>query len=158
MSNTRPSPVPRFHHVGVQTNDLDNSLAWYQDYFGCRPMWTLDAFSELTRSRLPGITRLTELMIGDIRLHLFERPGRPAPAPGESVTHFQHVCLAMDRPEDLVTMRDRWLDLYRTGRYRYAVPDPPTDVVVDADGVHSCYTYDVNGLEFEFTYVPGAAP
>jgi catechol 2,3-dioxygenase-like lactoylglutathione lyase family enzyme len=149
-------PEPRFHHVGIQTDDLDNAVAWYQDFLGCRPSWSLDRFSELTRSRLPGIRTLTELVLGDLRLHLFERPGRAAD-PRQSAIAFQHFCLRMDDPADLVRLRERWIALHASGRYAFAVDEPPTDVVTDADGVQSFYAYDVNGLEFEFTYLPTGA-
>jgi catechol 2,3-dioxygenase-like lactoylglutathione lyase family enzyme len=150
----RKAPAPRVHHVAVQTNDLDNCASWYEDFLGCRPSWSLNRFSELTRSRLPGIRTLTEMAVGDIRLHLFERDGRAAPAPSESVTAFQHLCLAVDAPDDLVRLRQRWIDLFDSGRYSFALYDPPTDVMTDEDGVQSFYAYDVNGLEFEFTYLP----
>jgi len=146
----------RFHHVGVQTTDLANAVAWYRAFFGAEQAWALTTFSELTRSRLPGIRELVELGVGPVRLHLFERPGGAAPAPTVSVTGFQHVCLGVESPDQLVTMRDRWLDLYRSGDYRFALAEEATPVVVDDDGVRSFYAYDVNGLEFEFTYVPGA--
>ena len=147
----------RFHHVAVQTNDLEQSIAWYEDFLGCRPVWSLTEFSELTRSRLPGIRRLNEIVVGDIRLHVFERQGREAPPPGESVTQFQHLCMKVDAPEELVRLRERWLELYESGRFSFAFDDPPTEVVVDADGVQSFYALDLNGLEFEFTFVPEAA-
>jgi catechol 2,3-dioxygenase-like lactoylglutathione lyase family enzyme len=149
-----PTPVPAFHHVGVQTNDLANSIAWYAEFFGARECWSLSTFSELTHSRLPGIRRLTELSVGDVRVHLFERPGRVAPAPRESVTQFQHVCMAVDSPDDLTTLRERWIALFQSGRFHYSVNEEPTPVVIDSDGVRSFYAYDVNGLEFEFTCVP----
>ncbi|GLZ00521.1 VOC family protein [Actinoplanes sp. NBRC 103695] len=148
--------TPRFHHVGVQTNDLENSVRWYSDFLGCERAWTLDKFSELTTSRLPGIRTLTEMVLGDVRVHLFERPGRVA-APAESAVQFQHFCFTVDSPGDLDRLRRRWIELYDSGRYRYASDEQPTDIVVDADGVRSFYSYDVNGLEFEFTYVPEAA-
>jgi catechol 2,3-dioxygenase-like lactoylglutathione lyase family enzyme len=147
----------RFHHVAVQTNDLQQSLAWYEDFLGCRPVWSLADFSELTRSRLPGIRRLNEIVVGDVRLHVFERKGRSAPAPRESVTQFQHLCMKVEKPEELVQLRERWLELYESGRYTFAYDDPPSEVVVDEDGVQSFYALDVNGLEFEFTFVPEAA-
>lgn len=146
-----------FHHIGIQTSDLKNATAWYQDFLGCRTSWSLTTFSELTRSRLPGIRELHEVVVGDVRIHLFERPGRPANAPADSLVQFQHVCLSAGSPEDLKELRDRWIRLYGSGKYSFALPDQPTDIVVDADGVQSFYTYDVNGLEFEFTYVPGKA-
>ncbi len=147
-------PAPRLHHVGIQTNDLANSLAWYQDFFGTAETWSLATFSATTVSRLPGIHRLTEVVLGQIRIHLFERPGQSALAPGESATSVQHVCLSVDSLQELADWRERWLACYRSGRYAFAFTDQPTEVVVDDDGIQSFYAYDVNGLEFEFTFVP----
>lgn len=150
----RPVLTREFHHVGIQTNDLANATRWYEDFFGCRPTWTLRTFSELTRSRLPGIRELVELAVGGIRIHLFERPGDPAHHPGDSLTQFQHLCLAAENADDLRMLRERWIELYESGRYTFALAEPPTDIVTDADGVQSFYAFDVNGLELEFTYVP----
>ncbi|MGP3948520.1 VOC family protein [Streptomyces sp. 7N604] len=157
MTSTHTHPVTldtTVHHIGVQTLDLDNSLAWYRDYLGCEPTWTLTTFSDLTHRRLPGITRLTELVLGNAHLHLIERPGLPALDPQTSIVQFQHVCLAVETPEELERLRDRWIALYDSGQYIFTLPTYPTDVVVDDDGVSSFYTYDVNGLEFEFTHIP----
>jgi len=148
-----PPVLPRFHHVGIQTNDLDNCVSWYQDFLGCQQAWTLQQFSELTRSRLPGIDTLTELVLGDLRLHLFERRGR-APDPTESTIQFQHVCLSVDDPDRLTRLRSRWIELYQSGRYVFTVHQPPTGVVTDDNGVQSFYAFDVNGLELEFTFMP----
>jgi catechol 2,3-dioxygenase-like lactoylglutathione lyase family enzyme len=139
--------------MGIQTDDLDNSVAWYEDFLGCRRAWSLDRFSELTRGRLPGIRMLTELVVGDTRLHLFERPGKAA-IPAESATQFQHFCFRVGAAAELVALRQRWLELYESGRYSFALDEQPTDIVTDDDGVRSFYAYDVNGLEFEFTYLP----
>jgi catechol 2,3-dioxygenase-like lactoylglutathione lyase family enzyme len=146
--------MPRFHHVAIQTSDLDNSVSWYEEFLGCRQAWSLTEFSELTHSRLPGIRRLAELVVGSERLHLMERAGRPAIGPRDSVVQFQHLCLSVGAPEDLVALRQRWLELFDSGRYEFALADRPTEVVVDSDGVRSFYAYDPNGLELEFTYVP----
>jgi catechol 2,3-dioxygenase-like lactoylglutathione lyase family enzyme len=146
-------PKPQFHHVGVQTNDIDNSVRWYGEFLGCTPAWTIDHFSELTTSRLPGIRTLTEMVVGDVRIHLFERPGRAA-VPEESAVAFQHFCFCVSDPAELPRQRERWIELYDSGRYRFALDEQPTEIVTDADGVQSFYAYDVNGLEFEFTSVP----
>ena len=145
------------HHIGIQTDDLDNSVDWYRSFFGCEQQWSLSKFSELTLRRLPGIRTLVELTTAGLRFHVFERPGRTAD-PAVSSVGYQHVCIGVDRPEDLTMLRDRWLRLYRSGRYRFQVAELPTAVVADADGVLSFYAYDVNGLEFEFTFVPRPAP
>jgi catechol 2,3-dioxygenase-like lactoylglutathione lyase family enzyme len=150
-----PPPAPLLHHVGIQTRDLANCVAWYRDFFGCAEKWSLAEFSELTHSRLPGIRRLTEVKVGNLRFHLFDRDEDRPDLPGGNKTQFQHVCLAVASPEELRAWRDRWLALYESGRYHFATDEPPTDIVTDADGVQSCYVMDVNGLEFELTYVPG---
>jgi len=149
----RPKGVwPYFHHIGIQTSNLENSLSWYAAFLGTQPAWSLASFSPLTRQRLPGIRRLVEIAVGDLRLHLFERPGGPARPPGDSVAQFQHVCLRVDSARDLTVLRDRWIRLFESGDYTFAVAEPPTEVVCDDDGVQSFYAYDVNGLEFEFTW------
>lgn len=148
-------PVPRFHHVGVQTTDLNNCVSWYRDFFGCHETWTLDEFSDLTMSRLPGIARLIEMRVGDVRFHLFERDGgRAAPPPGDGIVQFQHLCMTADTVEELRGWRERWIELFASGRYSFDLPEPPTEIVTDDDGVKSFYAYDVNGLEFEFTHIP----
>lgn len=144
----------RFHHIGIQTEDLDNCVRWYRDFFGCRPSWSLDTFSELTLSRLPGIVRLVELVRDDVRFHLFERPGHGAVGRVRGGVQFQHLCMSADSADELVEWRRRWRESYASGHYIFAVDEQPTEIVEDADGTKSFYALDVNGLEYEFTYVP----
>ena len=141
-----------FHHVGIQTRDFANAVGWYVDFLSAEVSWELTEFSELTRRRLPGITRLAEIRSGDLRLHLFERGELGTPAP--QLSQFQHLCLSVGDVAGLGTYRDRWHELQRTGKYTFAIDEPPTEIVVDADGVHSFYALDPDGLELEFTYVP----
>ena len=148
------SPTPRTHHIGVQTVDVANAVSWYRDFFGCEPTWTLEEFSALTRSRLPGITKLTETVVGDLRFHLFEREDQ-APAADPLSPQFQHVCLNVDSAEELRAWHERWLRVHRENRHTFLRAEPPTEIVVDAEGTQSFYCLDVNGLEFEFTYLPG---
>ncbi|MGD9484181.1 VOC family protein [Streptomyces sp. TRM70308] len=149
-----PALAPRIHHVGVQTADLDNCLTWYQEFFGAEKRWELDRFSDLTLSRLPGIGRLVEVAVGDLRFHLFDRSDHDRRVPPEESHQFQHVCLRVDEPDELTAVRERWIELYDSGRFAFARQDGPTEVVVDEDGVRSLYLFDVNGLEYEFAHVP----
>lgn len=147
--------VPRIHHLGVQTDDLRNCLDWYVEFFGAEVKWDLDRFSELTRSRLPGIGKLVEVAVGTgLRFHLFDRSAHSGRVPDSEGFQFQHVCLQVDGPAQLDAVRRRWWRLHDSGRFSFVRDEPPTPVVVDDDGVHSLYLLDVNGLEFEFTYVP----
>jgi catechol 2,3-dioxygenase-like lactoylglutathione lyase family enzyme len=157
MTDTeRVPPLALLHHVAIETADLDNCALWYQEFLGFTPSWTLTEFSELTRSRLPGITRLTEVAHGPVRLHLFSRVDTGA-EPCSGYTPVQHVCLAVPSAEALEDARSRWVALFESGRFQYARPDGATPIVTDSDGVSSFYAYDVNGLELELTYVPAAA-
>ncbi|MFI9262192.1 VOC family protein [Streptomyces sioyaensis] len=145
---------PRIHHLGVQTADLNNCLAWYLEFFDAEQKWELDRFSQLTLSRLPGIRRLTEVAAGELRFHLFDRAGHTRQQPDEDGFLFQHVCIQVDSPQALQAARRRWAELYESGRFTFSRPDQPTEIVVDDDGVQSLYLFDVNGLEYEFAYIP----
>lgn len=149
-------PRPAVHHIAVQTAHFDRSIAWYREFFGCEVSWTLDRFSELTRSRLPGISQLAELAAGGTRFHVFSRGAGFDRPPPRDTQQFQHICLEAATADALAAWRDRWLGIYESGRYEFAVAEPATDIVVDDDGVQSFYCRDVNGLEYEFTYDPAA--
>lgn len=145
----------RAHHVGVQTADLDNSIRWYTEFFGARVAWELDRFSDLTLSRLPGIRRLVEMSMDGLCVHLIDRAGHTGQLPPADGYQFQHVCLQLGDADQLTVLREHWIELYESGRFSFARTDPPTDIVVDADGVSSLYLFDPNGLEYELTHVPG---
>lgn len=147
-------PTPILHHVAVQTSDLETCVSWYREFFGAVQTWELSRFSELTRERLPGITRLVEVQTGGLRFHLFERQTQPEPL-SKAAAQFQHVCLQVESRSSLDYWRQRWFEVERSGRYTFAEADHPTAVVVDDDGTSSFYAKDVNGLEFEFTHVFG---
>lgn len=154
-----PPAAPRLHHIAVQTADLANCVAWYREYFGCRPTWSTDVFSPLTRSRLPGIVAMAELEADGVRFHVFEYDdgvdGAAGAAPPPAGPRFQHVCLVASSSAELRARHRRWWDVFESGRFAFARSEGPTEVVVDEGGVESFYFYDVNGLEFEFTHVPG---
>lgn len=142
------------HHIAVQTTRLDNTIRWYMDYFGCEVSWTLTEFSPLTRQRLPGIDRLVELATGAIRFHVFSVGSEQQPPVPPRADQFQHICLPVGSPAALHHWRQKWLALSSSGLYAFARPEPATEIVTDADGMQSFYTYDVNGLEYEFSFIP----
>lgn len=145
------SLAPRLHHVAIQTNDFGNCVAWYEEMLGCRVSWTLSEFSSTTRSRLPGIVRLAELEAGDMRFHIFERAcGLPPTRPTQ--TEFQHICLEVSERAELERLRDRWFELFRSGRFSYVEPTPEPTEIETSTRTTSFYALDVNGLEFEFMH------
>ncbi|MEU0397746.1 VOC family protein [Streptomyces sp. NPDC006208] len=148
------SEKPTVHHVAVQTSDLDNAIHWYREFFNATSTWTLDRFSELTQERLPGIIRLTEVELHNLRLHLFERSVFTLASGATDAIQFQHICLILDSHEEMVTWREKWFVLRDSGKFHFASDEEPTEIVVDDDGMESFYFRDVNGLEFEFSWFP----
>jgi catechol 2,3-dioxygenase-like lactoylglutathione lyase family enzyme len=144
----------RFHHVAVQTADMDVSTEWYQKFFDAEITWTLDTFSQLSMERLPGLSRVTELKAGELRFHLFSRNLLTALPPNPDTNQFQHVCLEVSSPEELRNWRVRWMSIFDSGQFCFAGGTPATEIVTDSDGVQSFYAVDVNGVEFEFTCLP----
>ncbi|MEU0009342.1 VOC family protein [Streptomyces sp. NPDC006314] len=158
MLDTAPQPDPAqltLHHLAVQTADLDASISWYRDFLGADVTWTLDTFSDLSMERLPGLSGLAEVVVGGLRFHLFTRGPEHAAGPPADTNQFQHACIEVRSPEQLRLWRERWIEVYETGGYTFVRDVPPTEIVVDSDGVESFYAFDVNGIEFEFTYLPG---
>lgn len=143
----------RLNHIAIQTNDFENSVNWYKDYFGCQENWYLDKFSELTKSRLPTISKLTELQVNQLRFHIFDLTG-PHQSPSENALQYQHFCVEVDSLEELNEMKSRWVNLYESGKYSFKRDELPTEIVSDADGITVFYALDVDGLEFEVMLNP----
>ncbi|MFE7676745.1 VOC family protein [Streptomyces albidoflavus] len=152
---TPPQLRGGIHHVGIQTADMESSIAWYSHFFGCTSSWTMDGgFSALSHLRLPGISKLTELVVADVRFHLFTCGGGPHEPPPATVNRFQHVCLGVSSLNELRKWRAHWFALFDSGQYNFVTAEPASEIDVDADGMCSFYAYDPNGCEFEFSYFP----
>ncbi|MFF3226890.1 VOC family protein [Nocardia suismassiliense] len=148
--------APRFHHLAIQTDDVDSTIRWYQEFLGATVEWSLASFSPLTLERLPGIEKLAELKKGDVRFHVFDRAGHSKDTPDPLGYQYQHVGITVDRAEDLVALREQWLKARQAIDIHWTRDDPPSDIVTDPDGMQSLYVLDPNGLELEFVYFPGA--
>ncbi|QBS44673.1 VOC family protein [Nocardia sp. CS682] len=148
--------APRFHHLAIQTDDVDSTIRWYQEFLGATVEWSLASFSPLTLERLPGIEKLAELKKGDVRFHVFDRAGHSKDTPDPLGYQYQHVGITVDRAEDLVALREQWLKAREATDIHWTRDDPPSDIVTDPDGMQSLYVLDPNGLELEFVYFPGA--
>ncbi|NER23658.1 MAG: VOC family protein [Symploca sp. SIO1C2] len=139
--------------MGIQTDDLENTVKWYKDFFSCEQNWTLAEFSDLTLKRLPSITQLVELQTGNFKFHIFDINSQHVAVPNNAI-QYQHFCLQVSEKNQLEELKNRWFSLYESGFYKFKLNDPATDIVTDKDGVSSFYFYDVNGLEFEAMYKP----
>src|SRR5262245_49503983 len=117
MTTEQGSVAPVVHHIAVQTADFGQSVAWYREFFGCETTWVLEKFSDLTVSRLPGITRLAELAVGGTRFHVFSRGAGLDRPPPKDTQQFQHICLDASTVDALTAWRERWTAIYDSGRY-----------------------------------------
>lgn len=149
--------APKVHHVAIQTDDVESTVTWYEEFLGAEAQWTLTTFSPLTHSRLPGIEKLVELKAGDVRFHIFDRTGHTQHGPGPRDYQFQHIGIVVDRHEDLVELRERWLRLREREDMRWSRDEQPSEIVVDDGGMESLYVLDPNGLEMEFIHFSGKA-
>lgn len=150
----RSESLPRIDHLGVQTADMEACVQWYKDFFGCTETWTLETFSPLSRQRLPGLSRVVELTTPSLTFHIFTRqPGLHQLSVAEA-NQFQHVCIRVGSAAELRRWRDRWFALRPAYRDRFALDEPASEIDIDGRGVHSFYARDINGLEYEFTYLP----
>jgi catechol 2,3-dioxygenase-like lactoylglutathione lyase family enzyme len=145
----------KFNHIAIQTSDVESTIRWYEEFIGTAVEWSLDTFSPLTHARLPGIRKLVELKKGDLRFHVFDRAEHTQEGPRLLDFQFQHLGIAVERPEELVELRERWLRLRESADVRWNRDEPPSDIVRDPDGMQSLYVLDPNGLELEFVYLPG---
>jgi hypothetical protein len=114
----------------------------------------METFSPFSVRRLPGLSRVTELAADGLRFHLFTCDGGRHEPPEPQLNQFQHVCISVDSPEALRARRERWFELLPAYRDLFAHPEPATEIDIDARGAHSFYARDINGLEYEFTYLP----
>lgn len=154
--NSAPG-MSRLHHVAIQTRDLRNCAAWYRSFLDLRENWTTSVFSETTLCRLPGIVRLTEVGSDVLRLHIFELADA-TPGDRSRRGQFQHVCLAVAAATELRRIRQRWIELFESGTYRFSHREHPTEIAVDDTGTENFYCLDVDGLELEFAYERGGEP
>jgi len=151
----RPGFAPQFNHVAIQTDDVDSTVTWYREFLGATVEWSLDRFSPLTHARLPGIRKLVEVRVGDVRFHVFDRERHDRTGPGPLNYQFQHVGILVDGPERLVELRERYLAVRQRVDLTWQRDESPSDIVVDDDGMQSLYVLDPNGLELEFIHLPG---
>jgi catechol 2,3-dioxygenase-like lactoylglutathione lyase family enzyme len=142
------------HHIAAIVRSADRSARWYTEVFGLRVNWTLTAFSDLTLKRLPGLTRIDELVADGIRVHLMEVRDASAGPADVSAAAFQHACLSVGSPDELAALHARSREAAESGDHAAA---PPSEIIVDADGVASFYLSDPDHLEWEITCVPATA-
>jgi catechol 2,3-dioxygenase-like lactoylglutathione lyase family enzyme len=141
------TPTPTADHIAIRVTSLSISVPWYTRYFSGREMWTLTEFSDLTRSRLPGISTLVEIAAGEVKFHLFEQDETVA-GPAGLRAGFQHIGMRVGSLDELEQLRDRWVELsldpqvVTSGSASELTADATTKTV-------SFYCTDPDGTEFE---------
>ena len=83
--------IKSLEHAGLTVTDLDRSVRWYQEMFGCEIVEVL--------TWPPNGRRAVYLSLGDqgSMLELFERAGtHKAYAPDQEMARYEHICLIVD--------------------------------------------------------------
>lgn len=146
----------KFDHLAIQipVGSLNNTILWYTDFFDCKQNWSqYSDFQPLTRQRIPGIKSIVELESRLFCFHLFE-----SSEIHEKVlkNHIQnhHLGFSVKTSNEIDQIIEKWNKLYQSQRYLFVQNAYITNKIRDSVGVESAYFTDVNGLEFEITYVP----
>lgn len=141
------TPTLNVDHIAIRVRSLSASVPWYTRFFSARQTWSLAEFSDLTRSRLPGISALTEIVAGGVKFHLFEQQAAADAGTG-GCGDVQHVGIHVDSLGELTRLRERWDELSLD-------PESPgsgsvTDLTTDASTrTVSFYCTDPDGTQFE---------
>ncbi len=137
-------------HIAIQTDDYDNTVSWYKEFFSCREAWdrTWEQLPAGIQKRMPLCTRLVELKVDEVRFHVFDIKEGYA-LPSERALQYQHFGIVVDTVERLHDLREKWIQLYDSGRFRFKTTDQPTDFIPSPGDMQCFYARDPNGLEFE---------
>ncbi|MGH1379139.1 MAG: VOC family protein [Alphaproteobacteria bacterium] len=149
-------PRLEFNHFACQVQNVDETVDWFQKMFGAQETWRMQGgFSDTTLSRLPNIDTLAEIKAGETLWHIFDRKGgvNPLNTPTESA-EFQHMCITVACRDDIIKLREKWMELYASNREAYDLIGKPvdilcTDIINEDDGAAGIYFTDPNGLEIE---------
>lgn len=149
----------KFDHLAVQIphQRLQNTVKWYIDFFGCTKNWEqYTSFEPLTYERIPGIQSIVELECKAFRFHIFGREPLNEIVVNEYIQN-HHVGFSVSDPSEIERIEQKWNELYQSQNYVFTQNAYVTEKMTDSLGVDSIYFTDVNGLEFEVTYVPKIA-
>lgn len=144
-----------FDHLAIQVcnSRLETTVSWYEDFFACRKVWQQSTdFQDLTLQRLPGLTSIVELTSKNFRFHIFSREIEDIVR--DNHLQFHHLGFSVNTSEEIDDIRDNWLRIHASNKYSYYSKTYVTEKIVDEIGVESIYFTDINGLEYELTYVP----
>jgi catechol 2,3-dioxygenase-like lactoylglutathione lyase family enzyme len=130
-----------FHHVGITVQDLEATIAWYENHLG---------FKRLTNFAFPG-ARVAFIGRGDLRLEFFQienstpmEQARKEPESNLSFGGINHFAIFV---EDL----DGTLDILKANGVEQAYP---LSVVPDGSGDRFSFIRDNEGMLIEL-YQPG---
>ena len=140
----------KLDHIAIQTDNFDNTVQWYKDFFSCQATWdrTWEQLPQGIQARMPLATQLVELQVDTVRFHIFDIKENYENA-STNVLQYQHFGIVVDTREELDFLKDHWIQLYQSGKYQFKCATMPTDIIPSPGGLVCFYAFDPNGLEFE---------
>lgn len=146
----------QFDHLAIQipSNKIKNTIDWYTEFFNCKHIWTQStSFAPLTLSRIPGILKIVELESSFFRFHIFTKEVVNN-STVEEYTQYHHLGFSVNSSNELLFLIEKWKKLHISKKFVFVEGAYVTDLLIDAIGIESIYFTDVNGLEYEVTYIP----
>jgi len=143
----------RFDHIAIQARDHANTVAWYGEFFGCVENWHKTKEQLQNPDRMPTCNQLCELQTGAMKFHIFDIAVDYVSQPTNALG-IAHFCLEVSSMEKLEASRERWISLFRSGKYHFETAEEPTSLITSSDGMVGFYARDPNGIEFEILFQP----
>lgn len=141
----------QLHHVGIRCNNCEESARFFVELFGAEISCLVTQFMPLSLKREPGLSKLIDLWVGDVRIHLFETTTVDSVLlpPGLQV---QHICFALDSFAALQGCVSKYCALKSSELILPAVPfAEPSEFQLRPDGSIVVYVRDPDGNEIELT-------
>ena len=134
--------LSRFHHVGIIVQDLEQSIAWYQQHLG---------FERLTEFSFPG-TKVAFVGRGDLKLEFFQVDGA-SPMAAERKEALSNLAIGgINHFAILVDNLDDTLAELQTKGVEQAYP---LSVVPDGSGDRWTFIRDNEGMLIELYQLAG---
>lgn len=149
----------KLDHIGIQTNNFENTVKWYEDFFGCKQMWykKKEDLPEAIQRRMPLAYQLVELQKNDLKFHVFDLENPEYATQPKNALFMEHFCVEVETFEELKDLRKHWISLFESGNYTFQRENMPTEIIPSSHGMQGFYAHEPNGIELEVFYLPKQA-
>lgn len=141
----------KLHHVGIRCNDSSVSAHFYVQMFNAQVLAVVDDFMPLSRQREPGLRQLVDIIVDNVRLHLFDvNDLADRQESNSSKIGLQHICFVVESFPELLNYVQRYRNLIHAESQQQSTPRrEASSFQLRPDGTIVCYIFDPDGNEIE---------